>query len=419
MERFLKIDLPIIGLSLLLLLPAILGPAMLRDSFQIDWVWSDQFTVELARGHLYPRWLPLSNGGAGSPTFYFYPPLAFYVSGLLGIVMPTYAAIIGCFAIALVLSGYTMLAWLHGTKRPLVGALLFMAAPYHIYDFYGRGGQAEFVAIALLPLIALGLRRAGNRRPALLAFSYAAMILAHLPLALLTSLFLIAPYCLWRRDLRSYWLPLALGVMMASIYLIPALALNPYRRSEFLWADPAYQAKNWSLIFIRSGPVPGMRTVFAAILVTSLVPTVILWFSGQRKTAVYAAACCVIAAGVIPGLWALPLLKDVQFPFRMIPLVEFAIATGVASASLSRKRLLVAASPTLILTPVFAVVHQQTHVPTMAWLQSFHPDVPENQLAIPLPWPKWPEQLGLTISLMGLAGTGALAFRQRRRRQEA
>ena len=82
MARGLKIHLPIIGLATLLLLPALFSPTMLRDSFWIDWVWSDQFTTELAKGHLYPRWFPLANGGAGSPTFYFYPPLAFYVSGL-------------------------------------------------------------------------------------------------------------------------------------------------------------------------------------------------------------------------------------------------------------------------------------------------------------------------------------------------
>jgi len=119
-----KTHLAIFGLAALLMLPAILGPMMLRDSFWIDWVWSDQFTGELARGHLYPRWLPEANGGLGSPTFYFYPPLAFYVSGILGLAVSTYASVIGCFAIALVLSGYTMLWWLRGSRHPLWASIL-------------------------------------------------------------------------------------------------------------------------------------------------------------------------------------------------------------------------------------------------------------------------------------------------------
>jgi len=392
---------------------------MLRDSFWIDWVWSDQFTAELAVGHLYPRWCPLANGGAGSPTFYFYPPLAFYVSGLLGLIgLSTYMAIIGCFAIGLVLSGYTMLAWLQGTRRPLLGAMLFMAAPYHMFDFYGRGAMAECFAIALLPLVALGLRRASEKRPTLLAFAYAGMILTHLPLALLTSLFLIVPWCAWHREIRPYVLPLALAIAMAAIYLVPALALNGYRRSDMLWADPAYQARNWSLIFWSQGVVPGMRLVFAAILLSTLIPIVRLWLAGEKRMAYYAAGCGLIAAGVIPAIWALPILREVQFPFRMMPLIEFAIATGIASANLSGPRLLVAMSPTLMLTPVFVLVHQQEKAPKMAWLEAFHPEVPENRLAKPLPWPKWPEPLGLIISLVGLAGAGAMAARQRRRKRQ-
>ena len=193
--------------------------------------------------------------------------------------------------------------------------------------------------------------------------------------------------------------------------------LSEYRHSELLWADPQFQARNWSLLFPREGPVGGMRKVFAAILLASFIPIAVLWFARQRTEAAYAAACCVIAAGVVPALWALPLLRDVQFPFRMMPLIEFAIATGAASVTLSRRTLILLALPALILTPVFVIVHQQEKVPTMPRLVAFHPDTPENQLARPLPWPEWPEQLGLTISLIGLAGAGAMALRQRRRRR--
>jgi hypothetical protein len=415
-----KSHVAILALAALLILPAILGPVMLRDSFWIDWVWSDQFTAELANGHLYPRWLPMANGGAGSPTFYFYPPLAFYVSGMLGLIgLPTYAAVITCFAAALILSGYTMLAWLEGTQHPLLGTLFFMAAPYHLLDFYGRGAQAEFLAIAILPLVALGLRRAREHRPALLSFAYAALILTHLPLALLTSVFLIAPYCIWRREVRPYLVPLALGIAMAAIYLVPALALNSYRHKELLSLDPQFQPSSWSLIFRQHGPVPGMRLVFSVILLIALIPTAVLFWAGQKKAAAYVIVCGVIAAGVVPQIWDLPLLRDVQFPFRMLPLIEFAIATGLASADLRPLPRLIAMSYVLMLTPVFVLVHAQEDVPRMEDLIAFHPDTPENRLAKPLPWPKWPEQVGLTISLIGVAGTGTLAFRRRRKPQPA
>ena len=408
-----KHHLAILGVATFLLLPALFSPPMLRDSFWIDWVWTDQFTAELARGNLYPRWLPLANGGAGSPTFYFYPPLAFYVSGLLGLIgLSTYASIIGCFAIALVLSGYAMFAWLQDTPRRLLGALLFMAAPYHTVDFYQRGAQAEFLAVGILPLVALGLYRVSEKRSVtLLAVSYAAMILTHLPLALLTSLFLVAPYCILKGNVRAFFIPLSLGIAMAAIYLVPALVLGHLRHSELLWADPHYRPQNWSLVWPRQEPLSGMYSVFAAIMAASVFSTIVLWFTGQRKTAAYVVALSVLAAGVFPSIWELPLLREVQFPFRMMPLIEFAIATGIASAALSGRVLIAAAAPALILTPVFLLVHQQGQVPSIAHLAALHPDVPENQLVRPGPLPLWPEQAGLAISLAAIVLVLVLNFR--------
>lgn len=40
------------------------------------------FARQLWQGELYPRWLMAMNGGFGSPTFFFYPPLPYYVSAL-------------------------------------------------------------------------------------------------------------------------------------------------------------------------------------------------------------------------------------------------------------------------------------------------------------------------------------------------
>ena len=58
---------------------------MLHDSFWIDHVWASQFTALLREGVIYPRWLPWSHEGLGSPVFYYYPPLAFYLTGAFGL----------------------------------------------------------------------------------------------------------------------------------------------------------------------------------------------------------------------------------------------------------------------------------------------------------------------------------------------
>ena len=58
----------IAALTLALMIPAMIAHPMLHDSFWIDFVWADQFTAEIARGTLYPRWLPQSHDGLGSHT---------------------------------------------------------------------------------------------------------------------------------------------------------------------------------------------------------------------------------------------------------------------------------------------------------------------------------------------------------------
>ena len=121
----------LILLGVALVIPAIRDGSTIHDSLAIYWVWADQFTPELARGNLYPRWLPLSDGGLGSPVFYFYPPLAFHVAGLFGLAgFSTYLSLIGTFATAFAASGITCWHWLRGrSNHPLLAAAFFMAAP--------------------------------------------------------------------------------------------------------------------------------------------------------------------------------------------------------------------------------------------------------------------------------------------------
>src|SRR5262249_42024540 len=44
--------------------------------------WLRAFNSELSAGQWYPRWLHNLNGGAGSPGFFFYGPVPFYIAAL-------------------------------------------------------------------------------------------------------------------------------------------------------------------------------------------------------------------------------------------------------------------------------------------------------------------------------------------------
>lgn len=388
----------------LLILPAALTPVRTYDSFWIDWVWVDQFTQQLRRGVIYPRWLPLSHGGLGSPVFYYYPPFSFYLTGLLGLAgLTTYTSIIAAFGFGFALSGIAMYEWLVGwTRRPLVGAILYMAAPYHLLDFYTRGALAEFIAVSLIPFIALGVRKvATDGRPTLLALAYGTMILTHLPLALLTSFFLVAPLSLFHaqkspRSLIGLGLALGLGIMLSGIYLIPALALEQYRDVDRLWEFTSLRASNWSVLrWNVAGPAEGMRVLIAGIALVIALPSAFLAITRRSGWAAYACFCSIMAVGLVPAFWDLPLIRAVQFPFRILPLAEFGFVTALA--------LQFRLSPLLLVLPLSAssllmvVSPPNAGSPSLREVAASYPDVPEN-----LPPGRreysWPSQWALALA---------------------
>lgn len=363
-------------------LPAILSAPLLHQSFWIDWVWADQFTAEMRKGVVYPRWLPLSHGGLGSPVFYYYPPAAFYLTAIFGLFgLPTYSTIIAAFAVAIAASGVTMLHWLKGwCRHPLVGTLIFMTAPYHVLDFYARGALAETLGIAFIPLIALGIKRAVElNKHGMVVVAFAGLILTHLPLAVLAIVFLIAPYALYlaKRDLRilaRLGLSFATGAALAGVYLVPALMFDRHRAAEHLWLLPYLRTEYWSLFNYRWSELGFFPFLIFASIGTIAFASLVIWAAGRSGWAVYAMLVCLVIAGFAPGFWSLPIIDQVQFPFRALPFAEFALATAVAA--LPRKAIaLVAIAPALVVAALASRYRESA--PPLSLLNLRHPDVLE------------------------------------------
>lgn len=325
------------GVAALLMLRAVIAPPMTHDSFWIDHVWAEQFTAALRTGNLYPRWLPLSYGGLGAPVFYFYAPLSFYLAGLFGLAgLGTYASLLAAFGAAWFGSGVAMHAWLRGTRAPVAGALLYMVLPYHVMDFYARGALAESCAIALIPLVALGVRHAAatGRAPPL-ALAYAALVMTHLPTATFSSALLIAPWSLWlaRREPRRLW-PVARGVAGgiagSALYLLPALTLQRHTSLGSLWSVKFLQPVSWSILHPELWTSTSYVLLFAGLACAVAMPAALLAWRGWGFWATWTIAVACIVAGLVPGFWSLPALSAVQFPWRALVLAEFGLATIVA-----------------------------------------------------------------------------------------
>ena len=369
----------ILVLALALVLRGFLGPTGLHDSLAIYWVWADQFTAELARGTLYPRWLPASYGGLGAPVFYYYPPLAFYLTGAFGLAgLSTYASLIAAFGTAFAASGVGCWYWLRDrSNHPLIGAGFFMAAPYHLFDYVDRGALAESVAIALIPVLAIGLRRIAEKRGGIVAtaVAYAAMIGTHLPLALLTSTFLIIPYAIRHRGrIAGFALASALGIGTAAIYLLPALALEPYHDGAQLYRAPNLRTDYWSL-FSGNWSDPTFAMV-VLIIATIALAAALIAIRQRDRWAGYAIAIALVVAGLLPFFWSLPLIEKVQFPYRALPIAELALATSLARLPRDlTPAIKIATIPLLVSLAILPGMYDAPR--NIERLQKVHPDVYE------------------------------------------
>lgn len=324
-----------------------------------NYIWTSQFSEAIRAGTLYPRWLPHSFEGLGSPTFYFYPPLAYWLSGGIGAIgFTTLQAISAAEFIVLLASGVTMHLWLKGRSAyPLLGAICYIVAPYHLLDLGVRGALAELTAFLWFPLIALAIERLPTRNGIfLLTGSFAGLLLTHLPMAVLTGIFMIAPLVFWRaKEDKSLWIPAAisgaLAIGLVAFYLLPALTLQGHITTKLLWS-PYYQPANW-IIFDRPDPTLGnVQLIGLGMLLISL-STRSIWTGIAIVTGI-------AAIGLLPPLWLIPPLDKVQFPWRLLGVTEFVAITAVFTAGKPLRLLFVLPGLGCLIIP-YVLLMKQVH----------------------------------------------------------
>ena len=95
--------------AIVLLLPSLVLGTLISHSSPQNLTWAAQFAEQVRAGVLYPRWMPDSFEGLGSPAFYFYPPLPFWADALVSIVtanvMPVPYRLAGTSTLVLLASG--------------------------------------------------------------------------------------------------------------------------------------------------------------------------------------------------------------------------------------------------------------------------------------------------------------------------
>jgi hypothetical protein len=352
----------------------------------IHLLWSTNFSNQLWSGDWYPRWLGAMNGGLGSPVFFFYAPLPYYLTALL---KPLFHADpegwhqIGVAAsLAVILSGYAAYAWIKrfaSVTAALVAAIVYMGTPYHLaFDLYRRFAFGELWAFVWLPLVLCGARAIteGSRKAfAGLALAYAALLLTHLPTAMIFSPVALAYAILSASPGRRMHcmvmvvLSMVLGVGLAAVYIVPALTtqqnvsmadmhVGPYSYIyHFLFYGPRPDA-DYARLVVEQGHFAVVAILACLTAFAFGVRVKIIDKAGQMRFWVgMAVLAFVMMLPVARPVWDhLPLLQVIQFPWRFNAILVLAMAVLIGLwADNTRGKGAKLSAPALIIACVIVV----------------------------------------------------------------
>jgi hypothetical protein len=340
-------------------LPAIIYgiPFLSDDGVSHHALWYTHFSTQLWAGDLYPRWLMGMNEGLGSPVFYYYPPVPFFLTSLLKPFFP--ADLHGWHqlglsaSLALVASGFFLYLWLKDlTDRhsALVAAVLYMATPYHLAaDLYIRGSFAEYWAFVWMPLILFFTHKIINANKlavAGLAVSYALLLMTHLPTTLIFSpipvcyAFYISGSARKLKVTGEVLAGLALGIGLSAVFLWPALTtqqlvlLNRMTTGYFSY-------KNWllsssfSLWSDEKLPLLMLTLDLAAIACCAFLVARFNPYKFTRQLNIFwlvvALASIFMMTDFSRPIWLIfPVVQKIQFPWRFNAILSLATAALLA-----------------------------------------------------------------------------------------
>jgi len=182
----------------------------------------------LREGQFPVRWVSDLGYGYGYPIFNFYGPLPYYVGGAIHAAgVSGLVATKIMMALGLVLAGVTMylaLSHMVGVSAGMVGAALYMFAPYHAVQAYVRGAVGEYWALVFLPLILWGFWR---KNILVGALGIAGLVVSHTILGYAGMVFVLFAFLATKMQKQVLMLIL-LGLGLSAFFWLPAITEMKY-----------------------------------------------------------------------------------------------------------------------------------------------------------------------------------------------
>ncbi len=178
-------------------------------------------------GNILPRWAGDLNYGYGTPVFIFFYPLSGYLGSFfhaLGFSLENVFKLIS--GIAFISCGLTFYIWTRNLleeKYAFVAALFYALAPYHFLDMYVRGDIGELLGLVFVPLAFWAI---DTKKYIVGSIFYALIIISHQGVALLFSPILLLYFLInikTKRELFSIFQFFGIGLCLSAFFWLPAL----------------------------------------------------------------------------------------------------------------------------------------------------------------------------------------------------
>ena len=320
------------------------GPIHFYRAVDMQQAWRD--------GVLYPRWSANLALGYGTPLFNFAPPLISILMMSLNTVGLDLALamklVVILFVLVSALGAYLLGRDTLGPQAGLVAAAAYLYAPYRLREMYIQGNYAQFMGIALYPLVLwcyFKVIQSGKLRYIIGGgLAYAALFLSHNISVMIFSP-LLAAYVIFWLVLRRKWAAVrdvlitgVLGLGLSAFFWLPAfyeqrwLQISQITKGHFdfrlhfltlreLFAP--YVPLDYSAVNVHLPLSLGLASVVLAVMALIAVVWVRENMRDQRLLIGFSAILLTISVFLMvpPStfLWEhVPLLKLTEFPWRLL-----------------------------------------------------------------------------------------------------
>ena len=329
-----------------------------------------EFDQTFRDGYLWPRWSPDFSFGYGYPLFNLYAPLAFYLAEiihLLGFGFVTSIKIM--YVLATVGAGLSMYGFarrLFGPNSGVLAAVVYMYVPFHLVEIFVRSAFAEFVALAVIPLVFWAftelIARPSPRRAGLAALAYGILVLTHHSTFFTFSPFLIIYIlCLIFAKSKLKVKEIGrgtvyagsaglLGLALSAIYLVPLITEMKFIKIE-QWTSGSYNylqhfvyfsqffSPDWGYGYAGPGPIDDFSYQLGIVVISLMSFALIVILSCRIRHygialffLVATMATVLLMSPLAEPIWqVLPIASLVQFPWRLLGMTAFTMALVAGS----------------------------------------------------------------------------------------